>query len=1111
MALAEKSRLPDLSRVRVVASYGVAIPIVKGTQRVPGVVVRVSSTHALYALCEGPVAAIRKMYRNDAGVAITNMVGWVTYTGAADQVFPGASYGMAGEFSELRGIACIVGPLENGRPVDASFEVSTESGASAYVREIGALSPESASPANWTPAEIAANYYPDPMFGALARGNRISSMDADAHDQAGVQIVDAVYHDLSAGTILWTRRGAGGTWSAPAAIQSTYAPLSGAEVQVRVLSSASAIHVAWSRKAQSSSDVEVVHATSTNAGGSWTYSTVTRPARTDPALGRGVRHLSMAESSGTVWIAFSQIRTAPGDSNAGASCGFTIAAKVGGAAWVYPATLTGTSLGFSRELGIAPRYGWELYPDVRSLAPSIVAVDASHARVAFAWHPYNGPISYLIASVRIQSGAIRWDHDAGIHAAFTANGNALDQTWVEANLSPIHSSVPEGTDFVEFGATRLVATGFGDQAYMAWCEPLAHENGWRGGVSDRGLGWRWRISYWSGTAWSAPWTPPVERITIPSDSGLEPAGQWCAIHGPRLSLAWDGSSLHMAHERVVPVPRDEDPTVSVIGADQVIQYSGSSLSAMSERFRYQPETSRGNDVILGSVVLRAADILTVEASNLDGDTAWEQALVHATPAPQRDDVLPGDVCRMLLTHRSMGARLDSSVLDATSWGRFDSYCRATGVYISLVQVQQGAAWPLVCEILESCNAMPFYSAGTIKVAVRETATVTNGVDTYIPPPEHAGPAMEIDPDHLRGAVRLKRRSTTDRRNVLPVSYKDRGRNYNDVPFEAQDPAGVGRFGQAKAQTQSWPWVTSSAVASRLAWLRLLREVRDLVTYEFEVDGRYRLLEPGDIVTLSDPGNRIAARPVRITRIQESGSWIRMEAESVRVSVTPEGSLPAPDPEPFPTTVAPSVNSPIVFAAPASLTGGTPEVWALLSWPDGCVGCKAQASLDNGATWADIGACTTESPTGWLLAGAENLVVRPTLVPHPGLRAGLFDRLETMDLSESGLAFPAPVGSQFADALPGALLWLSGELIAYRRLTNGLPDQMVHGRHGTTAAPHPLPARVGAVTSAAFRWAPPAGSGGVQARLRFPSLGTSQYLAQPDTDAAQVTITIPSGV
>ena len=364
---------------------------------------------------------------------------------------------------------------------------------------------------------------------------------------------------------------------------------------------------------------------------------------------------------------------------------------------------------------------------------------------------------------------------------------------------------------------------------------------------------------------------------------------------------------------------------------------------------------------------------------------------------------------------------------------------------------------------------------------------------------------------MGGPVKLRRKPTTDRRNILPVTYRDRGRNYNEIPLEVQDPAGVGQFGQARAQSQAWPWITSSAVASRLGWLRLLREIRDLVTYEFEVDGRYRRLEPGDIVTLSDPDNRISARPVRLTRVQESGSWIRMEAESVRVSTTPEGALPAPDPEPFPTTVAPSVNAPIVFGAASTLTGGTPEVWALLSWPAGGAGCKVQASLDNGATWTDVGTCITKSPTGWLMATAGNLVARPDLAPHPGLRAGLFDRLESVDLSESAGAFPAPAGTQFADAFPGALIWIDGELIAYRRLTSGLPDQMNHGRHGTAAGPHDLPARIGAVTSAAFRWPPPAGSGGVQARLRFPSLGTPQHLPQPDADAAQVTITIPSGV
>lgn len=1113
--LAERSRLPDLTRVRVVASYGATIPIVKGKARVPGVVIRVSATHALYALCEGPVAAIRKIYRNDTGQAINDAPGWVPYLGDADQVFPAAAYGMLGislpfggygsdgERSNLRGIACMVGPLEDGRPADVSFEVSTEPAEEAFVRETGVLFGEGASPANWTPQELDANAPTDPLFNRWAEARHLTDFDVAIHDQGGVEIVDAVYFNRQANTISWTRRGSGGTWSTPVNITSTYAPQAGSLPQVKVTSSASWIHVVWSRKSQAVSDVEIAHAWSTNGGSSWSYDTITRPARASETYGAGVRHLSVSEVAGTLWVAFHQWRTALVNSAVGGNRGFTVAAKVGAGAWVYPSTQSGSALGFDRELGIVQGWltVWAGITQYRSLAPSIQGVDATHARVAWIQHDDSPaqPLAILSAPIKIDT-TIKWDVDAAGIFSGVANGAGLKVDWAFANLPTTYLSTTRsaaGPAALEFGATTL--TVMGSQFVVGYIEAV--------GVNltfSTNVQWGWVLRQYTGTAWGTAWNVPSSSFGGPWNTSVL-----------RPSIRFDGASLLLATARVREAYHTVPPPANwALLYDEVVQYQGETVSALTERLRYRPETASGNDMITRFACGSLREVFTLETSNLDGDSLWENALIRVTPGTALDDALPGDVCRMLLTDRTRGVRLDPALIDADTWGRMDAYHRALGIYISPVVTQQGAAWTLVCEILESVNACPYWSAGLLKVFVRETAVVTNGTDTYTPKPEHAGPIMVINPDHLRGALQINSKALGDRRNILPVSYKDRTRNYTDVPLEHQDQGTLVLLGERRAATVSWPWITRAEVASRCAYLRLLREIRDVRSYRLEVTSAYLQLEPGDIATVSDPANGIGERPMRITRVSESGSWISLEGEPVKVTTVPADTPPAPEPVAFPTLVAPAVNAPIVFNAPASLIGSPTiswEVWALLSWPAAGVGCKCQVSLDNGATWADIGACTEKSPTGWLLAGATDLAVRPDLAVHPFLTVGLFDRLESVDLSESGLAFPAPETWQWDAAAPGALMWLAGELVAYRRLTSGLPDQLKHGMHGTTPAQHPVPARVGAVTSAAFRWTPTPGSGGVQARFRFPSLGSTSYLPQPDADAAQVILTIPAGV
>jgi hypothetical protein len=1068
----------------VVASYGASIPVVKGKGRVPGVVIRVSATHALYALCEGPVTAIRKIFRNDTGQAVNDAPGWFPYLGAADQVFPGATYGMGDELSNLRGIACMVGPLEDGRPADVSFEVATESSEEAIVREIGYNFGEGTSPANWTAAELITNAVDQDYFRRWEQARQLTDFAVGQHLSGGVDVADVVWFNGHTNTIQWTRRSTSGTWSAPVNITSTYAPQAGSIPQVQITSSASVINVIWSRATQAGSAVEIVVARSTDGGSSWGYSTITRSARAGNN-GLGVYHLQASEVAGTVWVAFHQKSGGSGAPNTNVSCGVTVVARVGAGSWVYPATQTGNAVGFNLELGVIDDpSGYVWYTRlVRSKGPSLVGLTATTARLTLV--VYNGTQHVVVtAPIKIDT-TIKWDVDAaGVGGA--ANGATLKLSWAIANLPVIYLpySDPDLEIAQNWGLTSTTALS-GSDVLLGWGEPTGDDV------------WGWKIRPLLAGSFGTTWSVPIEPTP------------WSVL---RPSIRYVGGMIRLASAYV---RRSVDETFSY---RDVIQYQGRLLPsgfsesiAWTERMRYRPETAADNVIITRFATGGDFELFTIESTNFDSDSLWENSLVRVSPTPSRDDALPGDVCRMLLTDRTRGARLDPALIDSDTWGRMDAYHRALGIYISPVVTQQGAAWSQVCEILESVNACPYWSAGLLKVFVRETAVVTNGTDTYTPKPEHAGPIMAISPDHLRGALQINSKALGDRRNILPVSYKDRTRNYTDVPLEHQDQGTLVLLGERRAATVSWPWITRAEVASRCAYLRLLREIRDVRSYRLEVTSAYLQLEPGDIVTVSDPANGIGERPMRITRVSESGSWISLEGEPVKVTTVPADTPPAPEPVAFPTLVAPAVNAPIVFNAAATLTGTGWEVWALLSWPDAGVGCKCQVSLDNGATWADIGACVTKSPTGWLLAGATDLAVRPNLAVHPFLMVGLFDRLESVDLSESGLAFPAPETWQWDAAAPGALMWLAGELVAYRRLTSGLPDQLRHGAHSTTPAQHPVPARGGAVTSAAFRWTPTPGSGGVQARFRFPSLGSASYLPQPDADAAQVILTIPAGV
>ncbi len=1096
--IAEKIRTPDLTKVRSVAAYGVTLPVVKGKHRVGGTVIAVSPTHALYALCEGPVAGVRQIYRSDKGSPLPDISGWYVLAGGSTQTIPSV-YGFSGFgrlMSSYRGTCCVIGPLEGGRPLDVSFEVATSDGDQAATRTLAYNAPDGSSPASWTPAQMSTDAQADGTGGSApwegtgpwAENLYATDMDVAVHvDGSGNTVRDAAWWHRTSMTIWWSRKVGAGAWSSPVSIHGSLAPQTNSRPQVKIVADASEIHVAWARSSQAVSSAEVVHAWSSNGGGSWSRDTVTRAARASTNYGSGIYHLSLSRAAGTVWISFSQKTSVfvAGPVGSGFSGGFTVAAKAGSGAWAYPPT--NALAGLDRELSIQSNgFGWELL-STRIIGASIVGIDATTAQMAIGWNPPNvspSHLTYLCARVKLSGGSVLWDHTAGYHSILTG-GAVLSSDWVVANLSTRPTILPSGTGSTVYGATEIIAIGGGKFA-VAWMEPTSNAYD----TENRRVPWAWKSCVWTGSAWEGPvWAPPADGDTLVR----------------RLSLSYDGTYIYACAGSSCVVGD------AAFASDRITQYKGLDLSVMAKSFTYRPETSDGNDLITRYVCIGDGELATTETSDLTNDGVYSTALVHVTRSPVEDDLLPGDLIRHLIAHRTQGARISSDIFDADTWARFDAYCQAKGIYFSLAVTEQSSALAMACEIAESANAMVYYSAGAWKIAVRETASITANGATYTPRPEHAASCMVIDENDLRKPLQIKRKHVTDRRNVLPVTYRDRSRSYQDVTIELQDLGAMAANGPQKAQAQSWPWVTRGAVASTCGVLRLRREIRDIASYSFEAPQKYLALEVGDLVTVRDTVSGIPARVVRITRIEDDGAWISITAEHTAVYATEQ---PEPDPVipgPLPSAVAPAVNPPIVFAAPPSLTGAGTEIWCLLSWPDGTDGVRVQASTDGGETWGEAGVCSSESPTGWLMAASENLTPRTDLAPHGGLRPGLFDRFTAVDMSESELPFPVPLGTQWADELPGALLWVDGELIAYRRLISDLPDQLRHGCHGTTAAWHSLPSRLGVVTSAAFRWVPPAGSGGASARLRFISLAAPSYIDQADAAGTTVTIAIPAGV
>ncbi len=120
------------------------------------------------------------------------------------------------------------------------------------------------------------------------------------------------------------------------------------------------------------------------------------------------------------------------------------------------------------------------------------------------------------------------------------------------------------------------------------------------------------------------------------------------------------------------------------------------------------------------------------------------------------------------------------------------------------------------------------------------------------------------------------------------------------------------------------------VAQKVAQQLLQRALYVRNEYEFKLGWKYCLLEPMDIVTLTDAGLGLNKTPVRITEIEEDGEGVlSVKAEDCPAGVYTVSEYPTQPSSGYSAdyNVSPgNAHVPVIFEAPLQLTGGEPQIW-----------------------------------------------------------------------------------------------------------------------------------------------------------------------------------------
>jgi hypothetical protein len=246
-------------------------------------------------------------------------------------------------------------------------------------------------------------------------------------------------------------------------------------------------------------------------------------------------------------------------------------------------------------------------------------------------------------------------------------------------------------------------------------------------------------------------------------------------------------------------------------------------------------------------------------------------------------------------------------------------------------------------------------------------------------------------------------------------------------------------------------ITRAAHAQQISVIKAQRNVFVRNTYTFKVGWKYILLEPMDLVTLTDQITGLYQKIVRIISIdmpdetsEEDGLTVVAEEWPFGIGTatqyatqTPQGTLPNVDPG--------NANPPTIFQVPALYSGGDNQLAIATSGGSNWGGCYVWVSED--------GSSYGTQPVGHIGSPARHgTLTAPLPAGNPS------DTVNTLGvlLADTALQLQSISAASLTDLL--TLCWVDSELIAFQTATLTGPGaynltNLIRGCYGTPISAH----------------------------------------------------------
>lgn len=322
------------------------------------------------------------------------------------------------------------------------------------------------------------------------------------------------------------------------------------------------------------------------------------------------------------------------------------------------------------------------------------------------------------------------------------------------------------------------------------------------------------------------------------------------------------------------------------------------------------------------------------------------ARLYGTSVINEFDADPALMIEDFLTNAQYGVGFPPTSIDATTLlgssggSSYQTYCQAAYLALSGVLSNQESANSVLTRWLKLTNTAAVWSGGKLKFIPFGDASITgptkNGNVTFNP---NITPAYDLTDDDFiyeedQDPVVVIRSDPFASFNWQRISIAEREHDYAATPIEAFDQNAIDLYGLRMAGDITANEICDHKVGQVAAQLILQRQLYIRNTYSFKLSFEYCLLEPMDIVTLTDSRIGLDAVAVRIMDIEEDDDGLlAVTAEEFPAGTGTAAKYPVQTGggNSIDQGVVPArVNTPIIHEPPPGLTGGIAQVWAAVS-------------------------------------------------------------------------------------------------------------------------------------------------------------------------------------